>query len=613
MIPPREASLVNNSMRRGLKVLPTMPAPQRVMVVALVLLVAQLILRSWAAWFGWYAGDDLIFLRWADRSADPGYLFESYNGHLMPGGKLVFGLIGLAGSSAWWPAVVFLVVAQAVASLSFLWLLVTLFGRRWSIVPPFALYLFSPLAIPTYMWFVESTQQLPYQIALGLGLGSWVRYLRGEGRRWLIATAAVFVIGLFFREKVLLVLPVLLFVQLFYFTSGNLKSRVADLRTAAPGLATMLGLSVAYLVYYIGRTPSEFTVPSVEAALDLATRMLGMTLPTGLVGGPWDWQESGSPNSYSDPSGMMVTLAWVVVYSVLTYLLLRRRGAWPAALLLVLYSLGTYTMVLSARGVLFGGDLGGDVRFLCDLAIVSSLCLGLATMPIRGAQLCLTEREPAKIARVPKAASMTLLVLVVAGGALSSVTFSLPWHNNPAEDYFATLRTEMKARGGTDFADRALPDEVFSSLLNPYNSLSFAAPLVSQDARFTENSSSLFVVDDRGRVRPAHLDKILGSGPGKARGCGWRVRAPGRTIPLDGRAINYVWWIKIKYLASAPATVTLDAGESTVRVPIRVGLNDAFVHVRGTFDAVRIIDVDPGITICVDAIEVGDVSPGDPA
>lgn len=587
-------------------------ATRWIIPAAIASLLVQLSFRTWAAWSGWYTTDDLGFLREAHRVDEWSYLMEPYNGHLMPGGKLVFWAIDAAGSAQWWPAVVFLVLGQAAAGCACLWMLITLFGRRWVILPPFLLYLFLALTLPSYMWFVAATQQLPLQIVLSLAVGSWVRYLRGEGRTWLLTTLVTLAVGLFVREKAMLVLPVLAFISLFYFTEGRLHDRVRGLRMQVLPLVLVVALGVAYLFVYAGRVSGESSSVTWRMATDLAGTMIGSTLLTGIVGGPWRWKASTS-NSFADAPEWAVSASWLVVGLVVLYLLLRRRRSWQALLLFAGYVGGTYLLLLTARGEMFGGSIGTDARYLSDIPIVLCLCLGLATAPLLGAPSGSEPRQPPLVVQVPQWLVVTLTSAVVIGGVVSSVIYVRPWHDNEARDFFTRLDEDLTAQGPVDLADRVLPKSVISPYMAPNNTLSFLAPLSTRDAHFPDSSASLHVVDDDGRLSLAEVRASIVSRPGRVPDCGWSVTEKGATVPLTGRVDDDRWWMQIAYMATAPSTVAIEAGDTTFEASLRSGLNDLFLHVGTGFDALRITGVEPGVTICVDEIAVGSLRSEDPA
>ncbi len=106
----------------------------------------------------------------------------------------------------------------------------------------------------------------------------------------------------------------------------------------------------------------------------------------------------------------------------------------------------------------------------------------------------------------------------------------------------------------------------------------------------------------------------MGSTPqiGPEPGCGWQVTDEGLDIPLGGDAFDYAWWARIGYLSNADSPVTVSAGRTSVDTTVRRGLNNLYLRLDGAFDEVSIDGLDPGTTLCVDVIEVGQTEPGGP-
>jgi hypothetical protein len=135
-------------------------------------------------------------------------------------------------------------------------------------------------------------------------------------------------------------------------------------------------------------------------------------------------------------------------------------------------------------------------------------------------------------------------------------------------------------------------------------------PLFSDQARFPQVSDDLRVVDENGSLQPAVIGTGVQSLPGPAAGCGWPVTGGSLTIPLDGDAFDYTWWVRIGYLGSAEDTMTVTTGDQTVEVPVEKGLHSVFVRVTAEFDSVTLGGLAPGHTVCVDEVSVGDVTAG---
>jgi hypothetical protein len=584
-----------------------------VLGTAVALLISQLVFRTWAAWSSWYFLDDLILLRQLAEGDEWDYILEPVNGHLAPVAKLVYWGIGSIDPLAWWPAAVVLVVGQALASAACLWMLVSLFGARRGILPPFALYLFLSLSIPSYMWFAAALQQLPLQVALCVAVGAWVRHARGDGVRWLGLCLTSLVVGLLFWEKTLVVLPLLLYLSYAYFTSGGPVSRLRGLRPQGLGLVAVLGIGVAYVAYYVATVPSQLAAVTPELAGDLAETMLANTLASGLVGGPWQWRVPAPPNAFADPPSWAVHCAWVVVVAVVAYAWLRRIRTGRALLLFLGYVSGTLLLVLTGRASALGATLGTDSRYLSDIPLVAALCLGLAFIRLPGAAGSSAPRQAPFIHAAPRLLVTGLLVVVLVGSVASSLGYVRPWHrDNAAHTFFDRFRAEVEARGRTDMVDRVVPEDVMSQLAAPANNFRFLAPLVTDKVHFPDVSPDLAIAGDDGSLRQVVIERGVDSLPGRVAGCGWRVKEAGRRIPLAGDAFDYAWWARIGYLSSNDSPVTVTAGQNRVETSVRSGLNNLYLRLEGGFDHVTIDGLDPGTTLCVDTVEVGQPVPGGP-
>lgn len=589
-------------------------SPTAVLATAAALLLAQLGFRTWAAWSSWYFLDDLVFLRQYAEAGRWSYLVEPYNGHLMPVAKSIYWIIRGTGPTEWWPAALMLVVGQALASLACLWMLVSLFGVRRAILVPFSLYLFLPLSLPSYMWFIAALQQLPLQLTLAIGVGAWVRCLRTRRIRWLVVCIAALCLGLAFWPKALFLLPLLAYLSVAYFSSGGgLRQRLHGLRWQLLAFAPLLVVGLAYVGYYVNAVPGQLAPVTARLVGEFAGTLLGTTLMTGLVGGPWQWDVPAPPNAFADPPSWAVHLSWVVVVAVVTYAWLRRIRTGRATLLFLGFVGGTFLLVLTGRAGELGATLGTDSRYLSDVPLVAALCWGLAFIDLPGAPGSSALREVPRIHAAPRGVGAALLVVVLVGSLVSSLGYVRPWHeDNAARPFFDRFRTEVEARGRTDMVDRVVPEDVMSQLAAPANNFEFLAPLVTDAAHFPDVSSDLATVGDDGSLRQVVIGRGVDSLPGPVAGCGWRVTERGRRIPLAGDAFDFVWWARIGYLSSSDSPVTVTAGQNRVETSVRRGLNNLYLRLDGGFDHVTIDGLDPGTTLCVDTVEVGQPEPGAP-
>lgn len=601
---------------RRLDVLGTSPStPGLVLGAATLLVLAQLALRAWALYPSWFYLDDYLLLLRAQQGAGLHVLLEPHNGHLMPAGRLLAWLVLSSGTLNWSLVATTTLLLQAVADVAAVWMLVTLFGRRWGILAPLGLYLFGTLTLPALMWWAASLNQLPMQTAFFVAVGSWTLHLRDGRRRWLAVTVLAVGFGLLFDVKALLVLPVLVFLLLGYFATGGLRSRVTQaVRRCWLAALVLGGAAAAYVGYYVSAVDAPFTPVSTSAVLGTASTMLGTGFVTAAVGGPWRWAPPIAPNVGAAPPDVAVHLSWVVASLVVLHAVLRRRRTLRAWVLLLGYLLALLALLVTSRVSAYGAALGLQFRFLTDAACVLTLVLGLVFLPLLGARESSEERsEPWLRGPLPRPAVVALVLALVVSGVVSSVRYVTWWHrDNTSAPYARNLESDLRADGPVDLADLAVPGGVVEPLAAPANQLERFVTLLPNQARFPRATAGLHVVDDAGRVRPAVVAAKLTSAPGPQPGCGWRVSGTGLTIPLDGRAVPYPWWVRVGYLSSSSSPVVVRAGGTVVQTEVRAGLHSLFVRLDDSFSSVRLEGLTSGTTLCVDTVQVGDAVPSDP-
>jgi hypothetical protein len=240
---------------------------ERYVLIALAMILAQLLLRGWAASGSWFYSDDFIFLgATAHGDADTAWLFHPHNVHLMPLGLFLSTLVGHAGAFTWWLAASQIIVMQALASLACWWMLRRLFGDRPGVLIVLAFYLFSPLSFPTVVWWSAALNQLPHQIALFGAVAAHVGYLRTRHLSQAALAGLFLAIGLASYAKAALIPLVLVALAVMYFSSGR---PLARLRTALTrywhAWAIYAVLTVGYLIAYFVKVPSTDR-PTVRTA-----------------------------------------------------------------------------------------------------------------------------------------------------------------------------------------------------------------------------------------------------------------------------------------------------------------------------------------------------------
>ena len=225
---------------------------------ALLMLAAQIGFRAWALYPSWFFLDDYILLGDARRDGlSPGYLMEPYGGHLMPVGRLVVWVVEASGPVNWGLAATLTLVMQLLASLAAWWMLSTLFGVRWSVLVPYAVYLSSTMTFPATIWWAPALNLVPVQACFFAATAAWVIHLRTRRRSWLWVTVAVLLAGLACDVKASLVVPVLHLPRLAR-TSNRARSWLASVPSSADRLITLAAVVVpvlAYAAYYLTQVP----------------------------------------------------------------------------------------------------------------------------------------------------------------------------------------------------------------------------------------------------------------------------------------------------------------------------------------------------------------------
>lgn len=583
-------------------------------LVGAVLVALQLGMRAWQLYPSWFYADDYRLLD--DATGTPftvDYLLEPFDSQFMPLGRALVWVVAGAGHVEWTLAATMTLAVQLVASGACLWMLLTLFGARWGVLAPLGLYLTSALSLPGLMWWAASLNQLPLQAVVFSAVATWVRYLRGGRWPWLLATLAIVAVGLLAYVKALLVLGVLAFLVLAYFSSGGPLARITGaVRRLWLAAVTAAVLGGAFVGYYLAEVPSVFEEASGGIAADLAQTMLGTAFPSGLAGGPWRWDTSNPPAAVADPPMVLVQLAWVAIVLLVCVVALRRRRSLRAWVLLAGYLGAAYVLLLVSRAPISGGYGGLEYRYVTDAAAVAVLCLALATMPVVGAVESSEARaRPLLLLAPPPWLIAGLTTLVCASSVVSSTLYARVWHDHhPGASFVARAVDGLSGQGELDLADQVVPPEVVTPLSAPLNSTARLLPLLASNVHFPSSTSSLVVLDEDGTPFLAQVDGEVASPAGPVRGCGWQVRNGRSTeIPLDGDVFDFGWWLQIDYLASSDDVMMVRAGDSEEEVQVSRGLNSAFVHVDSSFDAVVLSGTRPSTTVCVDGIVVGDPEP----
>lgn len=585
------------------------------------LIALQLVYRSWAVFAGFFYTDDYqLLLRAEENDLSSAYLLEPANSHVIPGIRFLVWLVERAGPLNWELAGTITVLLQLMASVSCLWMLVTLFGRRWFVLAPLALYLTSAITAQATLWWVSSLSQVSVQAAFFLSVGCWVQYLRTRRLEWLFGSALAVAFGLLFFQKVLLVLPVLIFLAFVYFAQGSIWRRTVQLvRGYWPALLVMGVVAGSYTWYSLVEVQQPFTRGKDLNLLDLAWHMLGAAV-VGVLGGPWRWSWRPGGAWVDTPewliaAGLLVVLV-VAAFSMLT----RRRAVW--AWLMMLGYLGLQVvLVATSRAPVFGSEIGLAYRLQTDVICAVVLGIGLAFATLPGAEQSSLAREqvrgPACVSTrlsrpVPPSWVVTGLTLISLSGVLCWADYARLWHDhNVSKSYFGTLDRDLGRSGRIDLVDGPVPEGVMpSAFFAPDNRVSNLIRLLGRSADFPDSSSRLAVVGADGALREGLIEPVVVNQPGEQPNCGWLGASSKLRIPLAGSTYDFGWWLRLGYLSNSEDLVTVVAGDDRVAAKLEKGLASLYVRAQGEIDSVTLTGLEPETRICVDVVQVGNMKGG---
>ena len=587
-----------------------------------VLVAVSLLVWIWAASRSYFRQDDFVYFhRAATRPLDFDFLFDGYEGHLMPGQfLLVEGVVRVAPLS--WAAAVAVVLAfRLVAGVAFVRLLVGLFGRRPAVLAPLALFLFSPLLVLPFLWWAAALQVLTLQAATVLAALAHARHLRtGRTRDAALAVLAV-AGGLFFWEKALLIPLVLVGVEVMARRSGM---PIAPTRRRPVWLAHVL-LATGYVALYlwriepVGRRAAPAS-PADVAGLSREVLLEGF-LP-GLIGGPWRGGYSSSIAPAPGTAGIVVALA-IVGAIIAATCLARPRSAVPAWLVLGGYLAFDIGLIAAVRLDFLGPSIGRDPRYTADAVVVAALALAFALLPVAGAPppelparpvsrkraaTALRSRLADRGAPRAVAAALVLLPAYLVGCLLTTGLAAQHMERISGRSFVETATAELQKQSGAVVWDGPVPENVIASLFDEDARVSRVFAPLPSPPRFNEPTGDLRMVDGLGLVRPVDVVPEARSRPSRDRACGYGVQVGRqRSIPLDGVAWARQQVIRVGYYAARalPGTVTADL--TVTRVVFQQGLHYLYTVVEGPVAQLSLgLDPADGVGgICATGVVVG--------
>jgi hypothetical protein len=599
-----------------------------VLAAAVALILLQALVRGYVKFGSWFIGDDLAFIGRAERLPfwSPEYLLAGWNGHFMPGAFAYVRLLTALWPLNYVPVGVGDLLLQALAGLLMYALLTSLFGARPAILVPLAVFLFSPMTLPAFVWWAAALNQLFGQIAMILVLLLHVRYHRTGRVRYGVLGALSLLVGLAFSEKLLLTVPVVCALTLFYFTGGPplLRVRRAVGQHARVWVA-YAAVVVPYLAYYTTHVKSPIDARrNLTLTLDTLGTALGHAVLPALFGGPWRWMPIGVQGGIANPGTAMVTVVAVASALVVWASVVRRRRAIFAWVVIATYTLVNAVILGVTRGPWVGPIIGAEYRYSTDACVIFAIFGALAFLPLHGhfaggqPQRLVTRRVGRRVqteAPAPSAlqgpgesaVASGLAIAVLVSSMVSTFAYDHLWRNDNIRNFFTTTQRDYaNVKRGVTLADTNFPENIQSGLFGEWGRTSalFAAfrprPEFLTPGRY---ASDLLLTDDSGHLRLATVEGFTNV-PGSVKGCGYRIEDALVSIKLGATTLPWLWYVRIGYIASDDATTTVRAGRTVTSAKVHRGLGNLFVMGDGAIGTVELSGLSAG-ALCTDDVAVG--------
>jgi hypothetical protein len=592
-------------------------------VAAATMIIAALWWKAVLLGHAYLRQDDFSFL---DHGMFSGlgwsYLTSVNAGHLMPIGRTVAWLTARISLYDWPLAASTTLVLLAGAELAMWKMLRTLFGNRPLILIPLGVFLFSPLSLASADGWAVSLEVLPLELAMFMAVEAHARYLRTRRIRVALQAAAWQAVAMASMEKGAVV-PVLLFAltSAYLVPQSHTRWPVAMYRVlrehwkvwALYG-ALLAGYAVLLTIALTNATTPPTAPDSAGRVIDLAVTMIGGTLLTGVLGGPWQWWPAGLGVAQASPPAVLAQLSWALALLAIIISCLVRYRAWRAWVIVFawIFVADVLPVAIGRLDQYPAGLLAVQTRYVTDGTGVLALCVAIAFLPLAGESDAYRMRAPAL--RVPlRIAAVLLAAGFLTGSAWSSVSLeaSLIAPSAAARSYIATAEAAVTQAPGTALiVDSPAPAYVLDPSLfwNTGHTSQVVGAIAREQGkaglRWSEAprgayDGQLMIFNSSGQLLPAVFE---GPAAVARHGCLPEI------VPVTGKLYAWTWELRFSYNGPA-ATIHARFGTgpwSAVSVP--AGRNVVYLPVTGAGDTIAIVAT-PSAG-CVTGLRVGSLQPG---
>jgi len=574
------------------------------------MVVLQLILRAVLAFGGYFYWDDLILIGKAGTLPllSTAFLFNDHDGHVMPGGFLLAGVITRLAPLNWfWPAAS-LVVLQLIASLALVRSLRVILGWRPVMLVPLAFALFTSLGVPAFAWWSAGLNALPMAAAMAWVCADAILLVRTGNQRYAWTGCAAYLGGLLFFEKSA-VIPFAAFAVcwlLFHVTATGSPKTVWR-----GGLRLWLGLltiTIGWVGVYVLVVNQRRWTLDLSMTWELLARSVTHGLVPTLIGGPWDWQRWAPASPWATPPLTAMKLGWLALAAVVAVSVARKTRLGPVWLTAVGYVAACQVPIYLMRSSRFTAlELAQTLRYLSDLVVVLALLAAVAfCAPNRSSSGWLDASQRRRVVVFCTATVFT------ASSLYSWATFLPSWRDNPTRSYLINAQSALAAAPrAVPLLDQEVDPLVLQRVAWPENLASHMFALVTDRPEFAFSTTDLQMFTSSGQLVPAKVTWVRTIAAGPAPHCGYLVQTDAPvSMPLDGPLLPADWTAEINYLANSEGSMTMSLTEGhEARVPVHPGLNRVFVRLPGAGATIRVRVNTSALSVCVASGPVGFLAP----
>jgi len=589
--------------------------PFRVGVV--VILASVLALRLWSVSRSSWMFDDWVYMDRATTTGFVPYLFQNYNGHVMPGEFLIVWLLTAVAPLDFSAAVWVVAVGAVAASLVWVAALRELCGARPRTLVPLALVTLSPIYLQATIWWAAALQTISLQAALGGCVYFAARLARHGSTRSRVGLLLTFAAGLLMWEKaLLLVIPVA--ALLLYLTPRDLPRRR---RRLAGELGWVAAVGGAYAVLFVAvtrqpsvaPTPLDFELQPWHVIGRWFGRLVGELLAPGLLGGPWGSLPTETAKQASPPAWQIVVTSTLLVVGIVVAVR-RRRAAWVPIGMVLAYGVVSWGLIVLGRLDMVGITKVGYERYASDTFMVLCLAVGMLLAPeaARGRPATSRRAAPSPASERRTVAVAVVGSVAVAGSLLVANVVAVDRIGvSPARSWVRNVVAGIADREPIVLADdHAPPGVLFQPFWGEAARLSNMLAPLGPAARFHRPADQVFVLSQDGEPVPARVEPAARARPGPVQDCGYAL-GPGDSVvlPMTVDLYDQRWGVQLNAFTSATGALDVEVAGETIPFPVHSGLNAPIAVVVGPVDQVRATSkIEDGV-ICVTDVIVGPLRP----